>query len=580
MQVEVTDAGEGASAADTQPEQWILRRLARHAARSHLGLALADVEGRLEWINPAYTRHTGLSPADALGRNRFDLLGGPVCASGAIEEMRAAVAAGKYVSAEFETLTKDGRPYWTSFQMEPGEDDGEFYVLVEEDITERRRRAEDARQAAMQSEAFADALHSERELLANVLATIPHVVFWKDTDHRYLGCNGAYARLRGVADEEALAGRRECDLDSDQFGSLIAEIEGEVLESGIPVVDHSVYLRNSSDEQRTLLLSVLPRYTDGPEPAGVIGVGTDVTRITALERQLAQATRLESIGQLAAGLAHEINTPVQYVADNALFLADSFTDVLEALRSIANVARGAEQDPRVSRQMPTVEDLRARLRLMVDGLDLDFLGTEIPSALEQTLEGIARVAEIIRAMKEFSHPGQGRVDTDLNRAVETTAQVSRNEWKYVAEMALDLGSGVGLVPCYEGELKQVVLNLVVNAAHAIAEKQERTGDATLGRIGIVTRREGEWIRIEISDSGTGMDEATQQRIFDPFFTTKEVGKGTGQGLAMAHSCIIVKHGGSIDVRSEQGVGTTFVLNLPAKVEGVESESNSEKPSGW
>ena len=430
-----------------------------------------------------------------------------------------------------------------------------------------------AEQVARRAEAIAEELRGERELLASVLSTIPHVVFWKDTAHAYLGCNDAYARLRGVASQDALIGRREVELEADQIGSLITAIEGNVLDTGVPVIDRSLVLPGSDNDQRVMVFSVLPRYTDGPAPAGVIGVGMDVTRISALERQLAQATRLESIGQLAAGLAHEINTPVQYVSDNALFLADSFTDVLEALRSIANVARGAEQDPREGAKQATVADLRARLQLLVDGLDLDFLGTEIPSALEQTLEGIARVAEIVRAMKEFSHPGQGRVETDLNHAVETTVQVSRNEWKYVAEMDLDLDPEVGQVPCYEGELKQVVLNLVVNAAHAIAEAHEKSGDMALGRIGIKTRRDqdADMIRLSISDDGAGMTEETRLRIFDPFFTTKAVGKGTGQGLAMAHNCVVGKHGGSIDVSSEVGVGTTFQLNLPATVDAPEEE---------
>jgi signal transduction histidine kinase len=157
-------------------------------------------------------------------------------------------------------------------------------------------------------------------------------------------------------------------------------------------------------------------------------------------------------------------------------------------------------------------------------------------------------------------------------------QVSRNEWKYVAQMELNLDTGVGLVPCYEGELKQVVLNLLVNAAHAIAEKQQKTGDHTQGRIGVATSRVGETIQIAVSDSGTGMDEATRMRIFDPFFTTKEVGKGTGQGLAMAHSCVVVKHGGSIEVDSVVGEGTTFRLILPAKVEAAEPAADPME--GW
>jgi len=570
------DAAYSPSGENPSPET--LRRLGQSGLFSPLGLALTDAEGRITWINAAFTHHTGFRPEQACGRYALELFDGPVRRSGQIESMSAQVAAGENVSAEFETLTADGRPYCGSLLMGPSVDgDGSrFHVVVVEDITERRRSSEAARQIAERAEAVAAELRAERELLASVLSTIPHVVFWKDTTHRYLGCNQPYARLRGLADAGDLVGLREGDLDQDELGLLIAQIEGHVLDSGTPVVDQSVTVKGPDGSAQMLMLSVLPRHPDGSTQGGVIGVGADVTRIRALERQLAQATRLESIGQLAAGLAHEINTPVQYVSDNTMFLADSFTDVLEALRSIANVARGAEQDPRVVGRVPTVEDLRARLRLLVDGLDLDFLGSEIPSALEQTLEGVGRVAEIVRAMKEFSHPGQGRTDTDLNRAVESTVQVSRNEWKYVAQMDLDLAPDVGLVPCYEGELKQVVLNLVVNAAQAIAEQQQRAGDGVQGRIGVSTRRVGDTVQIAVSDTGTGMDEATRTRIFDPFFTTKEVGKGTGQGLAMAHSCVVGKHGGSIEVDSVVGAGTTFRLILPATAE----TAGPDPVAGW
>ncbi|MFI5952408.1 ATP-binding protein [Cryptosporangium sp. NPDC051539] len=558
----------------TGPSSEMTRRLAQGALLTPLGLAMTDATRQIIWINPAFSSCTGFSEAEALGADPLVLLArGPVADAGTLAGCEAGLEPGGYVAAEFETVTKDGRPYCVAFSLSTFEDGaGRYSVVSLEDVTERRQIAAEAQRTAARAEAVARELWGERELLAGVLATIPHVVFWKDLSHRYLGGNRAYARLRGVGDEGLLVGLRETDLDGDDgLGPVIADLEQQVLESGSAVTDRSVAVKDADGQPRTLLLSVLPRHTEGSGAAGVIGVGADVTRITALERQLAQATRLESIGQLAAGLAHEINTPVQYVSDNAMFLADSFTDVLEALRSIANVARGAEQDPRAGGQA-TVEDLRARLRLLVDGLDLDFLGTEIPSALEQTLEGIGRVAEIVRAMKEFSHPGQGRVETDLNRAVESTVQVSRNEWKYVAEMDLDLDADLGLVPCYEGELKQVVLNLVVNAAHAIEERQRATGARAQGRIGIATRRRGDTVTISVSDTGTGMDEATKIRIFDPFFTTKEVGKGTGQGLAMAHNCVVGKHGGSIDVESEIGVGTTFRLNLPAMVEAPELEA--------
>jgi signal transduction histidine kinase len=167
-------------------------------------------------------------------------------------------------------------------------------------------------------------------------------------------------------------------------------------------------------------------------------------------------------------------------------------------------------------------------------------------------------------MKDFSHPGQGRADVDVNRAVESTAQVARNEWKYHAQLDLRLGADVGLIPCYEGELKQVVLNLIVNAAHAIEAAGPRP-DGSLGHISIGTTRVAGMVHIVIRDDGIGMDEATSQRIFDPFFTTKEVGKGTGQGLSMAYASVVQKHGGAIRVESSPGNGTAFVVSLPAQV---------------
>jgi two-component system NtrC family sensor kinase len=299
----------------------------------------------------------------------------------------------------------------------------------------------------------------------------------------------------------------------------------------------------------SLLLSVLPQTDDKGRVGGVIGVAADITHVTTLEQQVAQATRLESIGQLAAGIAHEINTPVQYVSDNTRFLAETFNGVLSALQTVDGLAVG---DGEMARQ----------LRDVLAGVDLDFLGEEIPNALSQSQEGLSRVTQIVRALKDFSHPGQGRAEADLNRAVESTVQVSRNEWRYVASLDLDLDPEVGLVRCYEGELKQVLLNIVVNAAQAIETESERTGSQSLGRIQMRTERLGGGVRITVTDDGPGMDEAIQKKIFDPFYTTKPVGKGTGQGLSMAYATVVQKHGGKLSVRSAPGEGSTFVIDLP------------------
>jgi signal transduction histidine kinase len=192
---------------------------------------------------------------------------------------------------------------------------------------------------------------------------------------------------------------------------------------------------------------------------------------------------------------------------------------------------------------------------------VDFMLEEIPLSLDQALDGVQRVAKIVRAMKEFSHPGvEDKTAIDINHAIETTLTVARSEWKYVAEVETALDTTLPLVPCLASEFNQVLLNLLTNATHAIADK--RGNDGPMGKIRIKTLRENEWVRIQIEDSGCGVPEYVRSRIFEPFFTTKEVGRGTGQGLALAHTIIVKKHSGQIWFDSEEGVGTTFFLRLP------------------
>jgi len=175
---------------------------------------------------------------------------------------------------------------------------------------------------------------------------------------------------------------------------------------------------------------------------------------------------------------------------------------------------------------------------------------------------VERVAKIVRAMKEFSHPGpKEKTLTNINRAIENTITVARNEWKYVSEMILDLDPDLPLVPCHPNEFNQVILNLVINAAHAIADVVGK-GATNKGKITVSTRRKGDKVEISVKDTGTGIAPEIRSKIFDPFFTTKEVGKGTGQGLAIARSIVVDKHGGTINFETEVGKGTTFTIHLP------------------
>jgi two-component system NtrC family sensor kinase len=390
----------------------------------------------------------------------------------------------------------------------------------------------------------AGALNRGKLLVDGVISAIPHLVYWKDAEGQYQGMNTAFA-------EQLTAGPA-----SDELHVVLSELEREVVRTGSAAMNHHAKAETPDGGARRLLVSVIPRTGADRAMEGVIGVGTDVTQIRDLEQQLAQAHRLEAIGQLAAGIAHEINTPIQFITYNTKFVAQSFAEALTTMRAMAGILEQESPDP-------------ASLRSAMGSLDLAFLEEELPDALTESLAGLQRVAEIVRAMKEFSHPGEGRRQTNVNAAIDSTVKVSRGEWNDVAEIDLDLDPDLGTIPCFEGELKQVLLNLVINAAQAIAE--DRAGrPGPLGQIRISTRRSDDQVQITVADDGPGMTEDVQRRVFDPFFTTKDVGKGTGQGLALAHATIVRKHGGTIDVHSTPGQGTTFVITLPVDPDPAEA----------
>ena len=312
-------------------------------------------------------------------------------------------------------------------------------------------------------------------------------------------------------------------------------------------------------------------FRDGGERAGqAVGTWTDISDRKQLEDQFRQAQKLESIGQLAAGIAHEINTPIQYVGDNVAFLKHVFADIQTVLdrqeEFIGRVKEGALDD-----------DTIAAFEQAVASADLSYLKGEIPRAIEQTLDGVGRVAKIVRAMKEFSHPGsEGKVASDVNRLIDNTITVANNEWKYVADVVRDFDPALPLVPCIAGEFNQVILNLIVNAAHAIGDSV-KADPGRKGMITITTRASEEEVEIQVTDTGTGIPMEVRTKIFDPFFTTKPVGKGTGQGLAIAHAVIVKKHGGRLSFATEMGVGTTFVIHLPLAADAVGPVNTSLAP---
>lgn len=277
-----------------------------------------------------------------------------------------------------------------------------------------------------------------------------------------------------------------------------------------------------------------------------------IEALKTAQREVAQASRLAAVGQLAAGIAHEINTPAQYVGNNLGFLATSFSQTLPVIEVARELAGAAEA-------IDALAPLCRRLNDAAAAADLDYLLDEIPEAVRQSQEGIVQISRIVLSMKEFSHPGsKSKTLTNLNHAIETTLTVCRNEWKHVATVDLDLDPALPAVECFAAEINQVFLNLIINAAHAI----EGSGKAMPGNIRISTRGVDGGVEISVADSGTGVPMAIRDRIFDPFFTTKEIGKGTGQGLAISHDVIVHKHHGRIEVSGEPGCGAVFTAWLP------------------
>ena len=387
-----------------------------------------------------------------------------------------------------------------------------------------------------------------------------------DVNGRAMFVNPAAARMLGYRPEELVGDRlherihhsradgmpnapEQCPMCRAAKGRLVARVDTEVFwrADGMPFPVE--YMATPINE--------------GGEVVGAVVTFRDISEQRMLEAQLRQAQKLESIGQLAAGIAHEINTPTQYIGDNTRFLGDSFAGLGNLLNRYARLLEAAKSGSVTEPLIDEVERAAAEA-------DLDFVIREIPAAIRQSLDGVAQVAKIVRSMKEFSHPGGDEKQAiDLNQAISSTLTVSRNEWKYLADVVTDLDESLPHVTCLPSDFNQVMLNLIVNAAHAIGDRLGPEPDGK-GTITVRTRREGPLAEVRVADTGTGISPAIRNRVFDPFFTTKQVGRGTGQGLAIVHSIITERHGGTIHLETELGRGTEFIVRLPIEPKEVRS----------
>jgi len=288
------------------------------------------------------------------------------------------------------------------------------------------------------------------------------------------------------------------------------------------------------------------------------------------QAQLLGAQKMEAIGSLAAGIAHEINTPIQFVSDNVNFIKEGMKTLAGFAQEHAAILSEIVDHPELGERVRTVQ---ARWKEE----DCDFTIEEIPDAVEETLEGTRRVTEIVRAMKEFAHPGQEELtSTDINRVIENTVKVSRNEWKYVAEVEFDLQEDLPQIPALPGPLGQSILIMIVNSSQELAANRAIESEGK-GTIKVRTRLVGDAVEIEIADDGPGIPPEILPRIFDPFFTTKEVGTGSGQGLSIAHSVIVDRHNGQIWAENLDP-GALMVVRIPvaqpSKAGGNETDVNN------
>lgn len=402
-----------------------------------------------------------------------------------------------------------------------------------------------------QQRLLAQCMAEQAQRIQSILDTAPEAILTLGLDGTIASSNPATERIFGYCGNE-LIGKSVAQLMPYLAASGVTETLAELVKGG-PSQSHEAMGRRRDGSEIPIELTVSAM----PDLRGYTWLVRDIAKRRQMEAQLAHASKMESVGALAAGIAHEINTPIQYVGDNTRFLDDAFRDLdsfLEKVEVLIEQCQAGTVSP------TAVEEVKAA----AEDADLEYLREEVPKAIAQSLEGAERVVKIVRAMKEFSHPGtEEKTAVDLNRAIESTVTVSRNEWKYVSELELNLDPELPLVRCLPGDLNQAVLNLIINAAHAIEKRRDDEGKLdALGKIRVSTRKLDGQVELRIGDNGTGIPEELLNRIFDPFFTTKPVGKGTGQGLAITYSVIVEKHHGTIDVETKLGEGTTFILRLP------------------
>jgi PAS domain S-box-containing protein len=515
-----------------------------------VGMAMVDPEGRMLRVNRRLCEIVGYPP-DELARMRFqDLTHSDDLATDvdALRELRSGSRSNYLRQKRY--FRKNGDIIWIKLSVGAVRHPAghlEYFVSVFEDITEAKEAENRLRES---EEKYRSLFDSSRDALMTL----------EPPSWRFADANPATLAMFRTKSAADFTSYGPCDLspekqpDGRASGDVAQEMIGTAMREGSVFFDWTHKRIDGQEFPCTVLLTRMERGGRQSVQATV----RDLSEQRQIEIELAHARKLEAVGQLAAGIAHEINTPTQYVGDGVHFLKEAF----EGYQRLVSQYRQAVE----ALEAAGGSALTRGIRETEEEIDLPYLEANVPGSFESCQDGVLRISTIVRAMKAFSHPDQREKSlADLNQALQTTLAVARNEYKYVAEVVTEFGD-MPAVLCHVGALNQVFLNLIVNAAHAIGDVVGQGGSK--GTIRIKTLKEGDLVRIDIADTGSGIPEAIRQRIFEPFFTTKEVGRGTGQGLAIARSIVVTKHHGSLTFESEVGKGTTFTIRLPIGGDGA------------
>lgn len=509
--------------------------------------------------NTTAVNYLGVKELDIIGKQIYEIMPG-LCELG--------------VSLQFAQVVRTGESREFEVKYQPDRNSSEIYFTIKafplpdkcagvaiENITERKKTESALRESEARFKTIASTANDAIVMIDNR----GDISYWNPAAERIFGFESDEVYGKNV--HRLIAPTELLNAHKENFPHFIETGEGDAVGKTLELTALRKDGKEFPVEVSLSSIKIKKRWH-------AVGIIRDISERKRLEVQLRQAHKMESIGTLAAGIAHEINTPTQFVGNNIRFLEDSFKDINEVLVLLDGLLELKTENPEIC-------DKLVKINKALEDADIEFLREEIPKAIQQSKRGIENVSRIVSAMRSFAHPGtEQKKMADIHKALESTITVSRNEWKYFADLETHFDPDLPLIPCCVGEFNQVILNLIVNAAHAIGQvvrmkkdelnrddKIEKSVDTDLkGLITITTTRKDDWAEIRISDTGIGIPAAVQDRVFEPFFTTKDVGEGTGQGLTLAHNVIVEKHGGTIRFDSQEGKGTTFIITLPTRID--------------